>query len=45
LLTFEGLEIVKPKYSYISKFTNGKASVKLNKTEFEIDTKGNKIDQ
>jgi len=44
LLTFEGLEIVKPKYSYISKFTNGKASVKLNKTEFEIDTKGNKID-
>jgi hypothetical protein len=44
LLTFGGLEIVKPKYTYISKFSNGRASVKLYKADFEIDTKGNKID-
>lgn len=44
LMSFEGTEIVKPKYSYISNFSNGKATVKLYKSEFEIDTKGNKID-
>lgn len=43
LMNFDGSEIVKPKYIYISGFSNGKATAKLYKTEFEIDTKGNKL--
>jgi len=43
LMSFEGIVIIKPKYTFISNFVNGKASAKLYKTEFEIDTKGNKI--
>lgn len=43
LLSFEGTEIIKAKYTFISKFSNGKASAKLYKSNFEIDTKGNKI--
>ncbi len=43
LMSFEGTEILKPKYTFISNFTDGKATAKLYKTAFEIDTKGNKI--
>lgn len=43
LLSFEGTEIMKAKYTFISKFSKGRASAKLYKSNFEIDTKGNKI--
>ena len=44
LMSFEGTEIVKPRYTYISNFSKGKATAKLYKIEIEIDTKGNKVD-
>ncbi len=44
LMDFEGKELIKPKYTFISSFYEGKATAKLYKTELEIDTKGNQID-
>ncbi len=44
LINYSGTEILKPKFTYISAFKNGIAEVKIYKTAYTIDTKGNKIE-
>ncbi len=44
LINYSGTEILKPKFTYISAFKNGVAEVKVFKTSYTIDTKGNKIE-
>ena len=44
LMDFTGNEFVKPKFTYISSFKNGRAEVKVYKTAYRIDTKGNKVE-
>lgn len=44
LINYSGKEILKPKFTYISGFKNGRAEVKIYKTAYIIDSKGNKIE-
>ncbi|MCF6242549.1 MAG: WG repeat-containing protein [Bacteroidales bacterium] len=44
LMDYSGNEILKPKFTYISAFKNGVAEVKIYKTAYTIDTKGNIIE-
>ncbi len=44
LIDYTGTEILKPKFTYISAFKNGIAEVKIYKTSYTINSKGDKLE-